>query len=97
MSRDKVFCSQQDGLTSPSEPAFVARENACGEDDGYLLSLWWNWATGLSELLIHDAADLRRTPLCRVKLPTRVPFGFHGSWADHQTLDRAVAACRNGE
>ncbi|MFE7276815.1 carotenoid oxygenase family protein [Streptomyces sp. NPDC057623] len=45
-------------------------------------------------LLIYDAADLRRTPLARVELPSRVPFGFHGSWADHVTLDRAVAACR---
>ncbi|MDG5809394.1 carotenoid oxygenase family protein, partial [Streptomyces ossamyceticus] len=81
-----------DGLTSPSEPVFVARENARGEDDGYLLSLWWNRATDLSELLVHDAADLRRTPLARVKLPSRVPFGFHGSWADHDVLDRAIAA-----
>ncbi|WP_234439799.1 carotenoid oxygenase family protein [Streptomyces bicolor] len=81
-----------DGLTSPSEPVFVARENARGEDDGYLLSLWWNRATDLSELLVHDAADLRRTPLARVKLPSRVPFGFHGSWADHHVLDRAIAA-----
>ncbi|MDH6219593.1 carotenoid cleavage dioxygenase-like enzyme [Streptomyces pseudovenezuelae] len=85
------------GLTSPSEPVFVSRETTRSEDDGYLLSLWWNRATDLSELLIHDAADLRRTPLARVKLPSRVPFGFHGNWADHQTLDRAVAACRNGE
>lgn len=86
-----------DGLTSPSEPVFVARENARGEDDGYLLSLWWNRATGLSELLVHDAADLRRTPLARVKLPSRVPFGFHGSWADQQTLDRAIAAGRDSD
>jgi carotenoid cleavage dioxygenase len=85
-----------DGLTSPSEPVFVAREGARAENDGYLLCLWWNRATGLSELLIHDAADLRRTPLARVRLPSRIPFGFHGSWADHETLDRAVTAHRVG-
>ncbi|WP_307058056.1 carotenoid oxygenase family protein [Streptomyces achromogenes] len=55
-------------LTSPSEPAFVARENARSEDDGYLLILWWNRATNLGELLIHDAADLCRIPPARVKL-----------------------------
>jgi carotenoid cleavage dioxygenase-like enzyme len=85
------------GLTSPSEPVFVARENPSGEHDGYLLSLWWNRATGLSELLIHDAADLRRIPLARVGLPSRVPFGFHGSWADHRTLDQAIAAHRGND
>jgi carotenoid cleavage dioxygenase len=81
-----------DELTSPSEPVFVARQDATGEDDGYLLSLWWNRATGLSELLVHDAAQLGREPLARVKLPSRVPFGFHGNWADQGALDRAIAA-----
>ncbi|WP_245718534.1 carotenoid oxygenase family protein [Nocardia miyunensis] len=79
-------------LTSPSEPVFVPRANAKSEDDGYLLALWWDQSTGLSELLIHDAADLRAQPLARVKLPVRVPFGFHGSWADQEVLDRASAA-----
>jgi carotenoid cleavage dioxygenase len=85
-----------DGLTSPSEPVFVARENARAEDDGYLLSVWWNPTTALSEVLVHDAAELRRTPLARVVLPARVPYGFHGSWADAAVLDKAVAT-RNAE
>ncbi|EKX69026.1 carotenoid oxygenase family protein [Streptomyces ipomoeae] len=85
-----------DGLTNPAEPVFVPRESAHAEDDGYPLSLWWNRTTDLTELLIHDAADLRRTPPARVKLPSRVPFGFHGSRTDHHTLDRAVAA-RHGD
>jgi carotenoid cleavage dioxygenase-like enzyme len=85
-----------DGLTSPSEPVFIPRENATGEDDGYLLSIWWNPQTTLSEVLIHDAADLRRTPLARIKLPSRIPFGFHGSWADAAVLDKAVAT-RNAD
>ncbi|HTJ69879.1 MAG TPA: carotenoid oxygenase family protein [Actinospica sp.] len=83
-----------DELTSPSEPVFVARQNASAEDDGYLLSLWWNRATRLSELLVHDAADLRSEPLARVGLPSRVPFGFHGNWADQAVLDKAIAAQR---
>ena len=80
------------GLTNPSEPVFVGRESARAEDDGYLLTIWWNRATRLSELLIHDAADLHRTPLARIALPSRIPFGFHGNWADHATLDKAIAA-----
>lgn len=85
-----------DDLTSPSEPVFVAREGARGEDDGYLLSLWWNPRTGLSELLVHDAAHLVRRPLARVGLPSRVPFGFHGNWAGADALDAAVRAHRGG-
>ncbi|WP_034213469.1 carotenoid oxygenase family protein [Actinoplanes subtropicus] len=83
-----------DGLTNPSEPVFVARAAARAEEDGYLLTIWWNRATDRSELLIHDAADLRREPLARVKLPARIPFGFHGNWADRAALEAAVAAHR---
>ncbi len=86
-----VVVEGPDGLTSPSEPVFVPREGGSAEDDGYLLSIWWNPATGLSELLVHDAASLHRNPLARVKLPARIPFGFHGSWADQATLDSGTA------
>jgi carotenoid cleavage dioxygenase len=41
---------------------------------------------------LHDAADLRRSPLARVKLPARIPFGFHGNGADAATMDKAIAA-----
>jgi carotenoid cleavage dioxygenase-like enzyme len=87
-----VVVDGPDFLTSPSEPTFVPRSSAQTEDDGYLLTLWWNRETGLSELLIHNAADLTRHPVARVKLPARVPFGFHGNWADAAVLDRAIAA-----
>ena len=81
-----------DGLTSPSEPVFVQRRGATEENDGYLLTIWWNPATGLSELLVHEASAFVREPLARIKLPVRVPFAFHGSWAEAEVLDAAVAA-----
>jgi carotenoid cleavage dioxygenase-like enzyme len=31
-------------------------------------------------LLIVDAQDFAGPAVARVKLPRRVPFGFHGSW-----------------
>lgn len=80
------------GLTSPSEPVFVQRRGAAAENDGYLLSLWWNPVTGLSELLVHDTVAFSPEPLARVSLPVRVPFAFHGSWAQAEELDAAIAA-----
>jgi len=38
-------------------------------------------------------ADMR-WPAARVRLPARVPSGFHGNWADAAALDRATAASR---
>jgi len=81
-----------DGLTSPSEPVFVQRRGATEENDGYLLSLWWNPATGLTERFVHDTAEFGREPIARVKLPVRVPFAFHGTWAEAEQLDSAIAA-----
>jgi carotenoid cleavage dioxygenase-like enzyme len=63
-----------DGLTKPSEPVFVARKNTRSEDEA-ICSPSGGAAKPIiiSELLIHDAADLRRTPLARVKLRSRIP------------------------
>ncbi|MDH6219616.1 carotenoid oxygenase family protein [Streptomyces pseudovenezuelae] len=92
-----VVLEGPDPLTSPSEPVFVPRRDARAEDDGYLLSVWWNRDTGLSELLIHEASDLVTRPLARVKLPVRVPLGFHGSWADQAVLDKSIATLRDAD
>ena len=36
---------------------------------------------GRSEAHVIDARDVTAPPLARVKLPRRVPIGFHGVWA----------------
>jgi carotenoid cleavage dioxygenase-like enzyme len=62
------------------EPYFVPRENARAEDDGYLLAYVFDEATSASELVVLDARDAARPPLASVRLPARVPYGFHGAW-----------------
>jgi carotenoid cleavage dioxygenase len=62
----------------PGEAAFVPAEGARGEDEGWLMSIVSDAAGAGSELLVLDAADLSR--VASVRLPRRVPAGFHGSW-----------------
>jgi carotenoid cleavage dioxygenase len=50
------------------------------EDDGFLMTFVYDGERNASELLVLDAQDLSASPLARVLLPARVPFGFHGSW-----------------
>ena len=66
---------------SPSEAVFVPDSPNSGEDEGWLLSYVYNAAENSSEVAILDAQNLEQAPVARVKLPQRVPFGFHGCWA----------------
>ena len=63
------------------EPIFVPRTPDAAEGDGFLLSVVYRGAEHTSELLILDAQHVEGAPLARVRLPHRVPFGFHGNWA----------------
>ncbi|MFF0310939.1 carotenoid oxygenase family protein [Streptosporangium sp. NPDC004379] len=62
----------------PGETVFVPASAARSEDDGWLLSIVTDRRGESSELLVLDAAGLDFT--ASVRLPRRVPAGFHGSW-----------------
>ncbi|MFF5260876.1 carotenoid oxygenase family protein [Actinomadura viridis] len=62
----------------PGEAVFVPAEGARAEDEGWLLSIVSDGAARGSELVVLDASDLSRT--ASVRLPRRVPAGFHGNW-----------------
>lgn len=82
------------GLTACNEPTFVPREHATSEDDGWVLSTWYDPASALSEVVIQDAQDFTGPPVARIKLNHRVPLGFHGNWAPSAELDAARSAGR---
>jgi carotenoid cleavage dioxygenase len=69
-----------EGLTAPSEPVFAPRPNSVDEDDGWIMSYWWNPQRDVSEMVVHDARRFTAAPIARVKLNNRVPLGFHASW-----------------
>ncbi|HUA31999.1 MAG TPA: carotenoid oxygenase family protein [Candidatus Binataceae bacterium] len=68
------------GNKQPGEPVFVPRNAASDEDDGWVLSVWYDPAVNSSELAILDARNFGGAPVARIKAPHRVPFGFHGNW-----------------
>jgi carotenoid cleavage dioxygenase len=63
-----------------AEGTFVPAGEAAGEDEGWVLSYVYDDTTDTSDLVIIDATDFAGAPIATVRLPQRVPYGFHGSW-----------------
>jgi len=62
------------------EPLFVPRHGASAEDDGYVVVLVYDAARNASDFHVLDARDIAGEPIATVRLPHRVPYGFHGNW-----------------
>ncbi len=64
----------------PGEFIFVPAADAAGEDEGWLVGLVINTADETTEFAILDARSFEAPPVATVRLPHRIPPGFHGNW-----------------
>ncbi len=62
------------------EPVFAPRAEDAPEGDGWLLTPVYRAAENRSDVVIHRALDLEAGPVATVRLPHRMPYGFHGNW-----------------
>jgi carotenoid cleavage dioxygenase-like enzyme len=62
----------------PGEPVFVPAPDGAGEDDGVVLSVVLDSASGRSFLLVLDAGTWQEVARAGVGHP--IPFGFHGQF-----------------
>ncbi|KAI4187846.1 MAG: hypothetical protein L6R41_002541 [Letrouitia leprolyta] len=78
------------------EARFVPRKDGTSEDDGWLLTYVFDESTQLtaegeakedarSELWIIDAKSMAMV-VAKVRLPQRVPYGFHGNWVPEEDI-----------
>ncbi|XWS10243.1 hypothetical protein CRYUN_Cryun39dG0058700 [Craigia yunnanensis] len=69
------------------EPLFFPpNPNSENEDDGYILAFVHDEKTSKSELQIVNAMNLQLE--ATVKLPSRVPYGFHGTFISSKDLEK---------
>ncbi|XP_047971264.1 9-cis-epoxycarotenoid dioxygenase NCED1, chloroplastic-like [Salvia hispanica] len=66
------------------EPLFLPRDPTAAEDDGYILAFAHDEAAWKSELQIVNAATMELE--ATVQLPSRVPYGFHGTFVGAEEL-----------
>jgi carotenoid cleavage dioxygenase len=67
------------GPARHSNEAFFVPGGA-GEGEGWLLTFVYDRAANASDLVILDAEHVERGPVAEIRIPTRVPHGFHGVW-----------------
>ena len=58
----------------------MPRPGGTAEDDGWLMTYVHDERENTDELVVVDARDLPAPPVARVRIPARVPYGFHGLW-----------------
>ncbi len=64
----------------PGEAVFVPSTSSTDERAGWYLAYVYDPVREGSDLVILDASDISGEPVARVRLPQRVPHGFHGNW-----------------
>lgn len=74
-----------------SEPFFVPKDHdnvfAADEDDGYVVCYMHNESTRESSFMVMDAKTHDLEIVAVVKLPHRVPYGFHGIFVKESDLN----------
>ena len=64
----------------PGEFVFVPARADAEEDEGWLMGLVINTADDTTDFAILDARSFEAPPVATVRLPHRIPPGFHGNW-----------------
>ena len=64
----------------PGEFVFVPASAASGEDEGWLVGLVIDQPAKMTDLVILDARRFEDAPVASIRIPHRVPPGFHGNW-----------------
>jgi carotenoid cleavage dioxygenase len=64
----------------PGEFVFVPATADSGEDQGWLLGFVINSAEETTDFVIIDASAFDAAPVATIRLPHRIPPGFHGNW-----------------
>ena len=85
---ERQFYDYGDGVYGNESP-FAPRLGATDqdqEDDGYIVTFVTDTKNWRSDCVIFDARDIEKGPIARVRIPQRIPSGFHTGWVDGKDI-----------
>jgi len=68
------------------EAVFVPKQASNEEDAGYLMTFVHDLNNDSAEFVVIDAQNFSRGYVAQVKVPRRIPFGFHGNWVSDESV-----------
>lgn len=72
-----------DGVVG-GEPIFVPHGTA--DDEGFISMFLWNQKTKISTFVLYNAQTFDPEPVAELRIPHKVPLGFHGTWLSETDL-----------
>ncbi|KEZ45542.1 Lignostilbene-alpha,beta-dioxygenase isozyme III [Scedosporium apiospermum] len=69
------------------EPVFVPKAGESAEGEGYLMALLNHLDVQRNDLVIFDALNLAKGPICALHLPVRMRMGLHGNFVPQNDID----------
>jgi carotenoid cleavage dioxygenase len=86
---DRIETVEMPANTYTQEFVFAPRVGSKSEDDGYVVGVVHDEARRVSEAWVIDAQRFAEGPVAKVRIPTRIPYGFHSHWVSAADLQRA--------
>ena len=71
------------------EPVVIPKPGSTGSNEVYIGTFVHNDPENVDYFVLYDGETTEL--VSRVKMPHRIPYGFHGQWVDGKTLDAHVA------
>ncbi|MGQ4648026.1 carotenoid oxygenase family protein [Lyngbya aestuarii] len=62
----------------PTEPIYV--QDTQNSEQGWVLTVVYDGNSDTSQVVVFDCNALEQEPVCRLSLPSVIPFSFHGTW-----------------
>lgn len=85
---ERQFWDYGDGVYGSESPVPAKRGREYGdpEEEAYVVTFTTSEHDWSSECQVFDAADISQGPVARIRIPARLPMGFHSTWVPGEAL-----------